>query len=162
MQGNGQEQRRTFAPDLDTFRQLTDKPIQHAFQGRLIEAVLDFPVSYQSPGKARSHTPSALTTQLPFNHGTEQGGCAWRPKRFGPQRAGGPDQGRVSIGPFCVLALAPLICGLPFAPGVRVSAVPGIQRSTDRLSTSNCVSVYLAGWPPHVALLFSSSSMGQG
>lgn len=59
-----------------------------------------------------------------------------------------------------VLALAPLIiCGLPFAPAVRVSAVPGIQRSTDRSPTPNRVSVYLAGWPPQKALLFSSSAM---
>ncbi|KAG6367286.1 hypothetical protein INS49_001473 [Diaporthe citri] len=37
-------------------------------------------------------------------------------------------------GPLRVLALAPLICGLPFAPAFRVSAVPGIQRSP----TPNC------------------------
>lgn len=109
-----------------TPRQLTDTPVQHTFQGRLIEAVLDFPVKYQSPGKARSHTPSALTTQLPSNRGTEQGGCAWRPKRFGPQRAGGPrPQSRVSIGSSTLLALAPLICGLPFAPRFPGVCCPG-------------------------------------
>lgn len=47
-------------------------PIQRFLQGRLIEAVPDFPVNYQSPGQAWSHTASALTTLLRSYRGTEQ------------------------------------------------------------------------------------------
>lgn len=99
--------------------------------------VLDFHSNYQPPGKARPHTRSALTTQLHFYRGTEQVGCAWRPKRFGPLRAGGQIPGSSLHRLLRVLALAPLICGLPFAPAARVPAVPGVQRPTDRPTTPN-------------------------